>query len=109
MDSAQTFIWDHAFCFRLLTVHKFHETTKLLSKVKFDGRSKIDDLGHLYKFNEKYLSLKIFDQGSLCIFFIGTFKGQIMKWFDATTTGSIHSWEKFVQSFVNAHQSYDYD
>ena len=96
MASSQTSVWDHAFSFPQSVVCKFLEITKLLSKVKFDGESKIDSLGHLHQFNKKCLSLNVSDQGDLCRFFVETYKGRIKNWFEGFTIGSIHSWEKFM-------------
>ena len=80
-----------------------------MCKVKFDNESEIDALGHLYHFNEKYLSHEICDQGILCRVFTINFEGHMKKWFDAFTTGSIHSWEQFMQLFVCVHHNYNYD
>ena len=109
MDSSPTSVWDYAFSLPWPVVFKFLETAQLLSKVKFDGRSKIDALGHLYQFIQNSSTLNIFDQGTFCKLFTATFKGQIRKWFDAFATGSIDSWKQFMRFFVFTHQNYDYD
>jgi hypothetical protein len=87
MASSQTSIWDHAFIFPWPPVRKFHKIAKLLSKVKFYGKSKIYTLGHLYQFNEKCLFLKIINQGAFYNFFARMFKGQIRKWFNPFIIG----------------------
>ena len=103
MASSQASIWDHAFNSLQPNEHILKNTTNLFSKVKFNGESKIDALGHLYQFNKKCLSHDTSNQGTLCRLFTTTFEGHIKKWFDALTIVSFHSWEQFMQLFVNAH------
>lgn len=68
MALSQTSKWDHALSFPQLTVHKIHEIANFLSKDKFNRKSEIYSLDHLFKFQIKCLSHKITNQGALCGF-----------------------------------------
>lgn len=103
MALAHNSVWDHAFNSLHPTEDILQEVANLLSKDIFDGKSEIPVVNHLHKFNKKCLYYDIYDQGILCMLFANTFKGWIKKWFNAFTTGSIHSWEQFIQLFVFAH------
>ena len=57
MDPSQTFVWDHAFSLLRYSKIIYQNATNFLSKVKFDGESKIPTVNHLFNLDLVRLSL----------------------------------------------------
>ena len=84
-------------------------TTNLMLKDKFNGESEISTFAYSFMFHRNYLSCNISNQNLICKLFSLTFTGQIRKWFNSFTIGSIHSWVQFMEIFIIVHQNYNYD
>lgn len=79
-----------------------------MSKEKFDSESEIH-VDHLFNFIKKCMSCKVTDDSVKCMIFTLTFKARIKEWLNVLPIESIQSWEQFMELFVFAHQSYNYE
>jgi len=87
------------------------EVVRILSQVKFNGKSNSSTFNHALQFIQNVLSSNVqgIDEGILCRIFTLTFTAEARNWCRTLPVASIHSWDQFVKAFICKFDCYDYD
>ena len=80
----------------------------LLQMLNFDGEGKMTAFKHLAEFIFICKHFHIVGGSNICMIFTVTFKSRIQGWFEMLPAKSIHSWNHFMELFIDAHEDYNY-